>query len=55
MPQPVTSLGISTAQNISFGRGTQAHAQKYACTHFKSAMPDNNASETEWNIYEMNQ
>ena len=27
MHQPVTSLGISTAQNTSFGRGSQAHAQ----------------------------
>ena len=52
MHQPVTSLGISTAQNVSFGRNTQALAQQYACMNFKSAMPDANATEVEWKTHE---
>ena len=52
MHQPATILGISTAQNISFGRGSQAHAQEYANTHFTSAMPAPDASEGDWKAYE---
>ena len=54
MHQPVTSLGISTVQNVSFGRHAQAQAQPYACMNFKSAMPDPSATEDKWKAHERN-